>query len=130
MLKEDACYKILVTSNIRFGVLVVEDNNIIVADKDNVQEVLTSCLEEPLRQVLGDWSNELKTIRSETSARIMSEIENIQKQMSFEERQDVRCSDSLSKATTDIVPKKIKNFLFRFVSKYILLLIFLLSLYS
>lgn len=125
MLEEDACYKILVTSNIRYGVLVVEDNNIILADGDHVHEVLTSCLEEPLCQVLGEWSNELKTIRSRTSARIMSEIENIQKQMSFEERQDVRCSESSSKANTNIVPQKIKNFLFRYASK---LLIFLLSL--
>lgn len=99
--------------------LVVEDNNIIVADKDHVHEVLTSCLEELLRQVLGDWSNELKTIRSKTSARIMSEIGNIQKQMSFEKIQDVRCSESSSKANTDNVPQKIRNFLFRFASKYI-----------
>ena len=133
LLTKDACYKILVTSNISFGVLVVEDNNIIVADKDHVHEVRTHFMFGGATSSslgLGDWSNELKTIRSKTSARIMSEIGNIQKQMSFEERQDVRCFESSSKANTDIVPQKIKNFLFRFASKYILLLIFLLSLYS
>ena len=98
--------------------VVVEDNNIIVTDRDHVHEVLTSCLEEPLRQVLGDWSNELKTIRSKSSARIISEIKNIQKQMSFEER-DVRCCELLSEANSDIVPQKIKDFLYRFASKQI-----------
>lgn len=99
--------------------LVVEDNNIIVADKDHVHEVLTSCLEEPLCQVLGEWSNELKTIQSRTSARILSEIENIQKQMSFEKEKDARYSKDLSGVNRDIVPQEIKNFLFRFASQRI-----------
>ena len=102
--------------------LGVENNQIIVADKDHVQEVLTSCLEEPLCRVLGEWSTELKSEQSKNSDRIISEIKNIQKQMSFEEKQDLRCFESSEKTNTDIVPQEIKDFLFRFASKHIKLL--------
>ena len=52
---EEACHKILVTSNSSPQDAADEKETIIIVDNDHVLEAITCCLEGPVRDLLDKW---------------------------------------------------------------------------
>ena len=112
---KEANHKIFVKSNkARRDALSMA--NVVIVEKDHVQEALTSCLEEPLRILLDKWSKGIKRInQTKQTHHVLSEIENIRKQMLLEDTKEAFESDDPSSTSTNIVPGTIKDYLFRLV---------------
>ena len=108
MRPEDACHKIIVTSN-----NACSSEKIVVVPIHRLQEAITECLEEPLHRLLEKWEENLKEISPINQRnRILSEIVIIRKQMMFEEnKEEPEANASLANAT--IVPSIVKEYLFR-----------------
>nr|XP_022304803.1 uncharacterized protein LOC111111906 isoform X2 [Crassostrea virginica] len=104
---EDACHKIIVTSN-----NACSSEKIVVVPIHRLQEAITECLEEPLHRLLEKWEENLKEISPiKQRNRILSEIVIIRKQMMFEEnKEEPEANASLANAT--IVPSIVKEYLF------------------
>lgn len=91
-------------------------DNVITVEKDEVQEALTSCLEEPLQVLLDKWSKGIKRMhQTKQTHHVISEIESIRRQMLFEDTKEVFESEDASSASRNIVPGTIKEYLFRLV---------------
>lgn len=115
--KESACHRILIKSATDCDELDTEIDSIIIVNqnKENIQEIITTCLEEPLHQMLQRWAESLKTESStRLASRLIAEIEDIRKQMMFDNRKDTTVG-SIEKriGTKCIVPEDVKNYLFR-----------------
>uniref|UniRef100_A0A8W8NRA0 Uncharacterized protein n=1 Tax=Magallana gigas TaxID=29159 RepID=A0A8W8NRA0_MAGGI len=114
--REKACHKILVQSHISSHEKEPGDSFIIVdLCKEQIKDAITTCLIEPLHQMLQDWLVNFK-IQSPNESRsdIISEIHAIQKQMAF-------CTNRKrggpfvlpSNCTNSMIPDDVKEFLFR-----------------
>ena len=92
-------------------------DKVIIVEKEQVQEAITSCLEEPLRFLLDKWWKGIKRMhQTKQTLHVISEIESIRKQILFEDAKEVIESDDASSTSTNIVPGTIKEYLFRLVS--------------
>ena len=113
---EEACHKILVTSNSNGEGAVNEEKNITIVDYDHVQEAITRCLEEPVRDLLHKWdlvlNNEEKT---EEALLIRTDIGNIRKQLLCEEYKTDSVPLSSNVGTQNIIPEDVKTFLLRYL---------------
>lgn len=115
--QERTCHKIFITSD-TFCDKTDEDedghDNLIInvgQDKDQIEEIITSCLEEPLHTMLQKWSEDLKRICFwENTSDIIAEIEAIRKKLVFTKGKD---TDQPSTGTYSIVPGNLKNYLLR-----------------
>lgn len=116
MRQESACHKILIKSDACCD-KTDEDEDFIISvgqDKDQIEEIITSCLEEPLHRKLQKWTNDLKRkcIRGNASD-IIEEVEAIRKKLvSTKSRKKDIDSDLLSSSTESIVPDNVKKYLF------------------
>lgn len=89
--KESACHRILIKSDTDCDELEKKDDSIIIVNqnKEHIQEIITSCLEEPLHQMLQRWNESLKTeTPTRLGSRFIAEIEDIRKQMVLDNRKD------------------------------------------
>lgn len=105
LFKESACHRILIKSDTDCDELNGEDDHIIVVNQniERIQEIITTCLEEPLHQILQQLKESLKT-----------EIEDISKQMILEKHKDTSVvSVETSVGAKCIVPENVKTYLFR-----------------
>lgn len=83
-------------------------------NKVEIKKAITSCLEEPLHQMLTDWINHLKTDDS-VASELDAEIEAIRKHLSFDNKFSATASVLPSVGTTNIIPDDIKYYLFRYI---------------
>ena len=112
---KEAKHKILVKSN-NAGRETLSIDNVITVEKDQVQEALTSCLEEPLQFLLDNWWEGIKRMhQTKQTQHVISEIESIRKQMLFEDTKEVIESDDPNSTSKNIVPGTIKEYLYRLV---------------
>lgn len=116
MSKENARHKILIQSDVHFDKTCKADGPIITVgqDKQQIQEIITSCLVEQLDQVLGDWLEKLKhkDLNKQTHD-IIAEIEAIRKQLILDTRNNTNDLDAPCFANKSIVPNDVKEYLFR-----------------
>lgn len=111
-----ACHKILIKSGTLSDTDQADDSIIIVGhNKKQIKDAITTCLEEPLHQMLQEWLEVFKNKPSnETSSEIIAEIEAICKQMEIINRKYTEISSlSPSLNTKSIVPDDVKEYLFR-----------------
>lgn len=115
--KESTCNRTLIKADTDCDELEKEDDSIIIVNqnKENIQEIITTCLEEPLHQMLQRWTESLKTETSTSLVSILiAEIEDIRKQMVLDNRKDTTgVSIATCVGTKCIVPEDVKNYLFR-----------------
>lgn len=115
--RKSACHKIFIKSDTFYDETDENDDTIIsvARNRTRIQEAITSCLEEPINQMLKQWLKDLKSAySSKSSSRIIAEIEAIRKQMTLGNNRDTTaCSALLCDETTSAVPEEIKDFLFR-----------------
>lgn len=115
--KESACHMILIKSDTDCDELNGEDDHIIVVNqnKERIQEIITTCLEEPLHQILQQLKESLKTeTPTRNVSRLIDEIEDISKQMILQKHKDTSVvSVETSVGTKCIVPEDVKTYLFR-----------------
>lgn len=115
--KESACHRILIKSDTDCDKLNGEDDHIIVVNqnKERIQEIITTCLEEPLHQILQQLKESLKTeTPNRNVSRLIDEIEDISKQMILQKHKDTSVvSVETSVGTKCIVPEDVKTYLFR-----------------
>lgn len=77
-------------------------------NKEHIQEIITTCLEEPLHQMLQRWTESLKSeTPTRLGSRLIAEIEDIRKQMVLDNRKDMPVD------TKCIVSEDVKSYLFR-----------------
>lgn len=117
LLQERACHKIFITSNTLCDKTDededVDDNSIISVgqDKDQIEEIITSCLEEPLDKILQKWSEDLERACSlEDASDIIAEIGAIRKKLVFTNGKDTGLPNT---DTGRIVPGNVKDYLLR-----------------
>ena len=129
---EEACHKILVTSNSSPKDVADEEENIIIVDNDNVLEAITCCLEGPVRDLLDEWVVSLiNEDETEEVSLIKTDIYNIRKQMLCEEfkADDVPVASNLK--VQNIIPKDVKNYLLRyFYLEYVCLFVWFFFVYA
>lgn len=117
LFKESACHRILIKSDTDYDELNGEDDHIIVVNqnKERIQEIITTCLEEPLHQILQQLKESLKTeTPTRNVSRLIDEIEDISKQMILQKHKDTSVvSVETSVGTKCIVPEDVKTYLFR-----------------
>lgn len=105
---QNACHKILIKS----GTLSDKDQgddsiNIVDQNKEQIKDAITTCLEEPLLQMLQELLEDLKNEPSnKTTSVYIAEIEAICKNMKVS-------SLFSSPDTKSIVPEDVKDYLFR-----------------
>lgn len=116
MRKENACHKILIQSDVSHDKKRKADGSILIVgqNKRQIKEIITSCLEEQLDQVLEDWLEKLKhkELNKQTSD-IIAEIEAIRKQLILDTRNNTNDLDAPCIANKSIVPNDVKEYLFR-----------------
>ena len=84
--------------------------------QDHVQEEITICLEEPLRQALYKWIKQLTTKPQNVEiTNTIIQIENVIDQMSFEGAKNSPLSVSQELKMTTIIPSDVKDYLSRYV---------------
>lgn len=116
MRQEKACHKILIKSDI-FCDKTDEANDFIISvgqDKDQIEEIITSCIEEPLHHILQKWLEDLKIdyLRGNASG-IIAEIEAIRKKLLYNNSIDTDVdSNVLNTNTETVVPGDVKDYLF------------------
>lgn len=122
--KESACHRILIKSDTDCDELNGENDHIIVVNqnKERIQEIITTCLEEPLHQILQQLKESLKTeTPTRHVSRLIDEIEDISKQMILEKHKDTSVvSIETSVGTKCIVPEDVKTYLLRLAFHFIL----------
>lgn len=83
-------------------------------DKDQIEEIITSCIEEPLHHLLKKWSDEFKLEQFRGNASdVISEIDAIRKKLVSPksiESTEVDCNIPSTSAET-IVPSNVKDYL-------------------
>lgn len=115
--REDACHKIFIRSDAFFDKTdrdEDEDDDLIInvgQDKDQIQDIITSCLEEPLYKLLQTWREVLKRDSLRQNALdIIAEIETISNTLLPTKSKD---KDVPIAGTDSIVPNDIKEYLLR-----------------
>ena len=113
---EDTSPKILVTSNTDYESTNTTDRNLVLVDRSDLRKAITSCLEKPLHDLFDKWISQLmtKTTTSKRrSLRLITEIENIKKQMTFKKTVE-ECQKIPSESRSmNIVPNIVKEYLRR-----------------
>lgn len=106
-----ACHTILIKSGTLSDTDQTDDSIIIVGhNKEQIKNAITTCLEEPLRQMLQKWLEVLKNEPSnDTSSELIAEIEAIGKQMEFINRKYT--TPNLN--SNSLVSDHVKEYLFR-----------------
>lgn len=113
---EDTSPKILVTSNTDYVSTDTTDRNIVLVDRSDLRKAITSCLEEPLHDLFDKWISHLmtKTTTSKRrSLRLITEIENIKKQMTFKKTFEECGKNPADSRSMNIVPNIVKEYLRR-----------------
>lgn len=115
--QEGVCHKIFIRSDTfcdKADRKEDKDDDSIISvgqDKDRIEEIITSCLEEPLQKMLQEWQRELKHERFRKNASdIIGEIEAISKELVLVNNKDTDVPIAGSKSN---VPGNVKDFLFR-----------------
>lgn len=112
--KKNACYKILIQSEESFDKTNKTDDSIIIVgqNKQQIKEVITTCLEKQLDEMLQDWLEKLKheDLKKETSE-ILAEIEAIRKQLILDNSNNTAAPDAPCFDKKSIVPVKVKDYL-------------------
>nr|XP_034318945.1 uncharacterized protein LOC117687017 [Crassostrea gigas] len=114
--KGHACHKILIQSEKYFAKTKKADGDVITVgqNKRDIKEIITTCLETELDQILKVWLKKLKAKGSlNQTLEMIEEIKAIRKQLILENSKstaahDVPCIDS-----KPIVPKNVREHLFR-----------------
>lgn len=79
-------------------------------DKDQIEKIITACLEEPLHQMLQQWQKDLKRESfRENASDIIAEVEAISKELVFTNSKD---TDVPIAGKKPIVPDNVKDYLF------------------
>lgn len=106
-----ACHTILIKSGSLSDTDHTDDSIIIVGhNKEQIKNAITTCLEEPIHQMLQKWLEVLKNEPSnDTSSELIAEIEAIGKQMEFINRKYT--TPNLN--SNSLVPDDLKEYLFR-----------------
>lgn len=114
--QERACHKIFITSNTFCDKTDededVDDNFIIFVgeDKDQIEEIITSCLEEPLDKMLQKWLEDLqRECFRENASDVILEIQAIRNKLLPTNRKKTYVP---STCTGTIVPDNVKDYLF------------------
>lgn len=113
---ENACHKILIKSDVPCDKTRKADGSIIIVgqNKRQIKEIITSCFEEQLHQMLKDWLGKLKHEDSnKQTSEIIAEIEAIRKQLILDTSSNIAALDAPSIANKSIVPNDVKDYLFR-----------------
>lgn len=115
--QEGVCHKIFIRSDTfcdKADIDEEEDDDSIISvcrDKDQIQDIITSCLEEPLQKMLQQLRKDLKHGRFlENASDIIGEIEAISNELIPINSKD---TDVPISGLKRIVPDKVKDFLFR-----------------
>lgn len=112
----NACHRIYIKSDaICVDEKEADDTIIIIGqNKAHIKESITSCLEQPLLNMLQDWLGYLKnTCSSRIASGLISEIEAIREQMVLDKSRKAAPASVLPKmCTKSIVPEEVKNYLF------------------
>lgn len=105
---QSACHKILIKSSTLSDTDQADDSiNIVDKSKEQIKDAITTCLEEPLLQMLQELLEDLKNEPSnKTTSVYIAEIEAICKNMKVS-------SLFSSPDTKSIVPEDVKDYLFR-----------------
>lgn len=113
---ENACHKILIKSDVPYDKTRKADGSIIIVgqNKRQIKEIITSCFEEQLHQMLKDWLGKLKHEDSnQQTCEIIAEIEAIRKQLILDTSNNIAAPDAPCIANKSIVPNDVKEYLFR-----------------
>lgn len=85
-------------------------------EKDQIEEIITSCIEEPLGHMLQKWSEDLKQLQhiSGIASDVIAEIEAIRTKLVSRNSIDTREVDSNISSTSSetVVPSNVKDYLF------------------
>lgn len=117
--QETACHKIFIKSDSSCDKTDEdkdEDENLMISvgpDKNQIEEIITSCLEEPLHEMLQKWSEDLKRVCfTENASDVIAEIEALRNKLlpTISKKTDVPCT-----GTGTIVPDNVKDYLFRLI---------------
>lgn len=115
MRRENASHKILIQSDVHFDTTRKADGSIIIVgqNKRQIEEIITSCLEEQLDQMLQDWLEKLKQegINKQTSE-IIDKIQAIRKQLILDTSQNRGTPDAPNVENKSIIPDDAKEYLF------------------
>lgn len=113
--QETACHKIFIKSDTSCDKTDEdkdEDENLMISvgpDKNQIEEIITSCLEEPLHKMLQKWSEDLKSVCfRENASDIIVKIEAIRKKLVFTKSKD---TDAPIASTESIVPGNVNDYL-------------------
>lgn len=111
---ENACHKILIQSDVPFDKTRGADCSIDIVgqNKRQIKEIIKSCLEEQLDQVLQDWLGKLKheDLNKQTSE-IIHEIEAIRKNLILDTSNNTAAPDVPCFDNKPIVPVNVKDYL-------------------
>lgn len=114
--QEKACHKVLIKSNTFYDDTDETGYSInsVVRNRARIQETITSCLEEPIHQMLEQLWEDLKTADLNIiPPGITAEIEAIRKQMALENSKDISADPVLQNiGTKSLIPDNIKDYLF------------------
>lgn len=114
--RENAQHKILVHSDVPFDKTCKADGSIIIVgqNKRRIKDIISSCLEEQLDQMLQDWLEKLKheDLNKQTSE-IIAEIEAIRKELILDTRHNTAAPDAPCFDSKCIVPNDVRSYLFR-----------------
>lgn len=113
---ERACHKILIKSGNCYDKTDDADDSIISVgqNKYQIEEIITSCIEEPLQHMLQKWSEDLKLDHLRGSATdIIAEIEAIRKKLVSNNSINTEVDPSLPNSSTKtVLPGNVKDYLF------------------
>lgn len=113
---ENACHKILIKSDVHYDKTRKANGSIIIVgqNKRQIKEIITSCFEEQLHQMLKDWLGKLKHEDSnQQTSEIIAEIEAIRKQLILDTSNNTAAPDALCIANKSTIPNDVKEYLFR-----------------
>lgn len=113
---EKACHRILIQSYYCCDKTDEADDFIISVsqDKDQIEEIITSCIEEPLQHMLQKLSEDLKLDHLRGSASdLIAEIEAIRKKLVSNNSINTEVDPSLPNSSTKtVLPGNVKDYLF------------------
>lgn len=114
MRRKPARHKILIQSDVHFDKTSKADGSIIIVsqNKRQIQEIITSCLEEQLDVTRLVGKTQTCSFKQKTSE-IIAEIEAIRKQLILDTGNNTAAPDASCNDTNSIVPNDVKEYLFR-----------------
>lgn len=115
--REKACHKILIISDPHNNEPKIEEDSIIIIreDKEQILRTISVCLEEHIHEILQNWSVNLPLKGlGKCLPGIIAEIEDIRKQMSFDDNNHYTTDASALRGAVNksIVPSNVKEYLF------------------